>query len=67
MGNNEFYYSLDLGNHEYNDIAFITGDKNGFLEVYLFPYEDWHRYRYVHEIQNLYFSITKQELEIVIK
>jgi hypothetical protein len=66
MGNNEFYYSLDLGNHEYNDLALITGDKNAFLEVFLFPYEDF-RYRYVHEIQNLYFSITKKELEIVIK
>ena len=58
------YYHLRLSNEKYCDLSFITGDKNGFMEVCLFPYETYFRYQYLHQIQNLYFTLTNEELKI---
>lgn len=58
------FYTKEFNNEKYCDLAFIEGDKNGILEVCLFPYENFFRYQYVHEIQNLYFALTKKELII---
>lgn len=57
------YYSLDLSNDKYCDLLFIEGDKNGFMEVCLFPYTDTFRYKYLHQLQNLYFALTGEELD----
>lgn len=58
------YYTLELNDNKYCDLSIISGDKNGFIEVTLFPYEECFRYKYVHELQNLYFAITGEELEL---
>jgi len=59
-----YYYTLELNKNKYCDLSIISGDKNGFIEVTLFPYEEWFRYKYVHELQNLFFAITGKELEL---
>lgn len=64
MDDNECYWSYRLNDDTFCDLSFITGDKNGELEVCLFPYERWFRYKYVHQIQNLFFTITGKELTI---
>ncbi|WP_312697063.1 hypothetical protein [Sphingobacterium mizutaii] len=61
-----YYFSLKISDDRYCDLYFITGDKNGFTEVCLFPYEERFRYRYVHQIHNLYFGLTGEELEVTI-
>lgn len=58
------YYTLELNENKYCDLSICSGDKNGFIEATLFPYEDWFRYKYVHELQNLFFAITGRELEL---
>lgn len=62
--NSAHYYTLELNDNKYCDLSICSGDKNGFIEATLFPYEDWFRYKYVHELQNLFFAITGQELEL---
>lgn len=62
--NSAHYYTLELNENKYCDLSICSGDKNGFIEATLFPYEDWFRYKYVHELQNLFFSITGRELEL---
>lgn len=65
LGNNEgFYYTYEINDDVYCDLAFISGDKNGYLEVCLFPYDNWFRYKYVHEIQNIFYDLTGAELTI---
>lgn len=59
-----YYYTLELNENKYCDLSISSGDKNGFIEVTLFPYEEWFRYKYVHEFQNLFFAITGTELEL---
>ena len=58
------YYHLRLSNEKYCDLSFIIGDKNGFTEVCLFPYENVFRYQYLHQIQNIYFCLCGEELKI---
>ena len=58
------YYHLRLKNEKYCDLSLVIGDKNGICEVTLFPYEDYFRYQYLHQIQNLYFALTGEELII---
>jgi hypothetical protein len=60
----ENYYTLELNDNKYCDLCIVNGDKNGFIEVTLFPYEEWFRYRYVHELQNLFAALTGRELEL---
>ena len=48
---------------KYCDLSIISGGKKGFVEVSLFPYENFFKYKYVHELQNLFFAITGKELE----
>ena len=44
------------------------GDKNGFLEVALCDGDfEIIRYRYVHQLQNLYFALTGEELKLDLK
>ena len=62
MGEGEFYYSLRLSDERYCDLALITGDKNGCMEVFLFPYEDFFRVRYEHEMLAMYKGITGKDL-----
>jgi len=62
MGEGEFYYSLRLSDESYCDLAFITGEKNGCLEVCLFPYEDFFRVRYEHQMLAMYKGITGRDL-----
>lgn len=58
------WHEMDLNNDNYCDLYLMSGNKNGFLDVVLFPYEDWFRYRYVHQLQNIYFSLTGTELKV---
>jgi hypothetical protein len=61
------YYEKEVcskyyGENYYCDLTFITGDKNGFLEVCLLPVEQSVRVRYLHELQNLFYCLTGEEL-----
>lgn len=62
MGEGEAYYSLRLSDEPYCDLSLITGDKNGCMEVCLFPYEDFFRVRYEHEMLAMYKGITGKDL-----
>lgn len=57
------YYELALSDDKYCDLALLEGDRNDFVEVCLFPYENI-RFRYVSEIQNVFYAITGKELII---
>lgn len=59
-----YYYTLELNDNKHCDLSISSGDKNGYIEVTLFPYEEWFRYKYVHELQNVVFAITGKELEL---
>lgn len=59
-----YYYTLDLNDDKYCDLSISNGDKNGCIEITLFPYEEWFRYKHVHQLQNLYFALTGKELTI---
>lgn len=59
-----YYYSLEVNNEKHCDLTFSSRDENGFLEVVLFPYDNWFRFRYLHQLQNLYFALTETELLI---
>jgi hypothetical protein len=56
------YYLLRLSDERYCDLALIDGDKNGFMEVCLFPYEDFFRVRYEHQMLAMYKGITGRDL-----
>lgn len=60
-----YYYSLKLSEDKHVDLSLINGDKNGFLEVFLFPYDQL-RYQYVHQIQNIItvHSVAGKEINI---
>jgi len=62
MGEGEFYYSLRFSDNPYCDLAFITGEKDGCMEVALFPYEDFFRVRYEHQMLAMYKGITGKDL-----
>lgn len=53
-----------LNDDKHCDLSLISGDKNGKLEICLFPYEDWFRYEYLHQIQNIFKDLTNEELPI---
>lgn len=57
-----YYFSIELSDNKYCDLSILSGDKNGYIEVCLFPYESIFRYKYVHQLQNLYFALTGDEL-----
>lgn len=56
------YYSIELNDNKFCDLSIVSGCKNGFVEVVLFPYDEWFRFKYVHELQNLFFVLTGREL-----
>lgn len=58
------YYTKDLSESKYCSLSIMSSDENGFMEITLFPYGQWFRYRYVHQLQNLYFALTGKELEV---
>ena len=62
MGEGEVYYSLRFSDNPYCDLAFITGEKDGCMEVALFPYEDFFRVRYEHQMLAMYKGITGRDL-----
>jgi hypothetical protein len=55
------WYELQIS----SSLALIEGDKNGYMEVFLLDHDDSVRVRYVHQLQNLYFALTGEELKIV--
>lgn len=57
-----YFYSLALSDDVYCDLEILSGDRSGFMEVYLFPYDDNFRFKYVHQLQNIYFVLTGKEL-----
>jgi hypothetical protein len=63
MGEGEVYYSLRLSDERYCDLSLITGEKDGCMEVCLFPYEDFFRVRYEHEMLEMYKGITGNNLQ----
>ena len=56
------YYSLPLNNELYCNLCIISGDKNDLFEVCLFPYEQWFRFKYLHQLQNLFYALCGEEI-----
>lgn len=56
------YYTHELNGDFHCNLSIIEGDKNGYCEACLFPYEDWFRWRYLHQLQNAIFALTGEEL-----
>lgn len=54
------YYTLKLSNKKYCDLSLISCDKNGYLEVGLFPYESIFRFRYLHQLQNICLDLGQE-------
>lgn len=55
----DLFYTLKFNDDSYCDLSFIS-DGN---DVSLFPYEGKHfTFKYLHQLQNLYFALTNQEL-----
>jgi hypothetical protein len=61
-----YYYSLRLNDGKYCDLAILSRDKNGITEACLFPYENWFRFKYLHQLQNLIHALTGEELDITL-
>ena len=59
-----YFFEKPLHDDIYCDLALVSGDKNGILEITLFPYEDYFRFQYVHEVQNIYKLLTGKELNL---
>ena len=58
------YYDLNLGKEKFYDLSLLSSYvENEDIYVELFPYEN-PKVKYVHELQNLYFALTKEELTI---
>lgn len=58
------YYTKSLSDNKYNDLSLISSYvETNDVYVELFPYEDF-KYKYVHQVQNVYHSITGKELKI---
>lgn len=47
-----------------NGITLVQGDKKGYLDVFLLDHEEGVRVQYVHQLQNLYFALTGEELTV---
>lgn len=56
-GDGGYYHELLSG----NGILFIEGDKKGYTDVFIDLWEQI-RVRHLHQLQNLYFALTGQEL-----
>lgn len=59
----DYYFVLEFNDEKYCDLSLMSDDKNGFLEVVLFPYEEWFRYRYVVDVERLYFGLTGTQIK----
>ena len=61
------YYSLNIdASYGASIVAFIENEKK--LEIYLSDCDGGHigkKLEYVHELQNLYFALTGEELEVI--
>ena len=58
------YYDLKLSKDKYTDLSLLSSYiENENITVELFPYEVF-KYKYVHQLQNLYFALTNEELTI---
>lgn len=62
-GTDGHYYEINLSDDPHYDIALLEGDKDGVVEVFLFPYDNI-RFQYIHQIQNVFYAITGKELTI---
>jgi len=49
----DIYYTYKFNDIIYCDLELISDLKNGFLEVCLFPYEEWFRWGSLHDVQNI--------------
>ena len=58
------YYYFDLYDDKFCDLALITHLYDDDLcRLGLFPYERWFTFQYVHELQNIFFDLTKEEFK----
>lgn len=53
------YLQFAFNDEKYCDLALVTGDKNGFLEVCLFPYENFFRFQYIEDVDRLIELLKK--------
>jgi len=58
-GDGGYYRELLSG----NGFLFVEGDKKGYTDVFI-DLSEHLRVRYVHQLQNLYFALTGEELTI---
>ena len=61
----ELAFMEDKFKHEFEDLSLVcNGEINGDLSVVLAPYDQYFTIEYLHELQNLYFALTRKELVI---
>lgn len=57
------YYNLELNEDKYYDLSLLSSYiENEYIYVELFPYSN-PKVKFVHELQNLYFVLTRKELK----
>lgn len=57
-------HTLKFNDAQFCDLSLLGREEKGVYVVILFPYMDHFKYQYLHEIQNAFYSITKNELKI---
>ena len=56
------YYTKKFNDDKYCDLCLISGDKNGFIEACLMPYDNIIHYQYEHQVQNVFSGIVGERL-----
>ena len=64
FANDAEYYYYNLSEDNFCDLTLITHLYDDDLcRLGLFPYERWFTFQYVHELQNIFFDLMKEELK----
>lgn len=58
------YYNLKFNDEPFCDLSLLGREENGVYVVMLYPYLDEFKYHSLHQIQNIFYSITQKELII---
>ena len=60
------YYKLELSDEPFNDLYLLSdeGLDGNFSSVEIIEHSDTFKYKYVHQVQNLYFALTGKELTL---
>lgn len=63
----ELYYTLELSPDIYCDLCLISGIETKYTIVKLLPYDRNFKFKYLHQLQNLFYALTGEELKVELK